>query len=76
MRIGPITVSWTKAVAEQAVQQQHDNELRLSVIEQLTARNIEAEALLRRWGLENGIIGPREWYQRSMPPRAVGAVHV
>jgi hypothetical protein len=57
LRIGPITVQWTKAVAEQAAKQEHDNTLRLAVIEQLTAQNIAAEALLRRWGLDNGVFG-------------------
>jgi hypothetical protein len=71
MRIGSITVSWTKVVQEQAARQGHDNDLHRAMIRQLTTRNIEVEALLRRWGVDNGVFGQGEGYQGSMPPLAM-----
>ena len=75
MTIGPITIRWTKAV--QAEQRHRDTAKRISakVASLLLEENRRYKGILRRWGMDEGVIGynaARGGSRRSKPPK--GAV--
>ena len=76
MTIGPITIRWTKAV--QAEQRHRDTAKRISakVAALLLDENRQYKAILRTWGLSEGVIGyraARGGSRRSKPPKGAMA---
>ena len=80
MRIGPITVRWSKDVYRAKVKigaedkrREYSNQVRNKLVANLLRQNSQFKAVLARWGLDNGI-GSRGALQESKPPK--GAVGV
>ena len=80
MRIGPITIWWTKdaykakvKVGAEEKRREYSNAVRNKLVAKLLYQNSQYKAVLHRWGLDNGI-GSGGALQESKPPK--GAVGV
>lgn len=73
MRLGPITIRWTKDVEAEEAKRNTSNAIRNKMVAKLLQQNSQYRAILHRWGLDAGLLGVGA-SQRSMPPK--GAVGV
>ena len=80
MRIGPITVVWTKDVVKAKVtvgaeemRRVNSNAIRNKVVAKLLHQNSQYKAVLARWGLDHGLLGTGV-AQESKPPKAAVGV--